>query len=341
MKYRRLGNSGLLVSDLALGTMIFGEQKERSTPADEAERIIHRYLDAGGNHIDTANVYAGGRSEEIVGAALRNHRDKVVLATKVRFPMGEGVNDGGLSRHHIFNSVEASLKRLQMDVIDLLYMHCWDPLTPIEESLRAFDDLVTVGKVRYIGVSNFKAWQLMKALGISEQYKWARFVAAQYQYSLVTRDIEKEYLDLCASEGVGLTPWGPLGGGFLSGKYQQNKKPTQSVQGRLATSPSHEEEAWERRNIDQNWEIIAALDEVAAKHNATHSQISLAWLLSRQVVASIILGVRTIEQLDDNLGASAIELNAEDIALLDQASEKPEGYPYRFMKNYGQRHAES
>ena len=337
MKYRRLGNSGLLVSDLALGTMIFGEQKERSTPADEAERIIHRYLDVGGNHIDTANVYAGGRSEEIVGAALRGQRDKVVLATKVRFSMGEGVNDAGLSRHHIFNSVEASLKRLQTDVIDLLYMHCWDSLTPIEESLRAFDDLVTAGKVRYIGVSNFKAWQLMKALGVSEQHDWARFVAAQYQYSLVTRDIEKEYLDLCASEGVGLTPWGPLGGGFLSGKYQQNQKPTQSTQGRLATSPSHEEEAWERRNIDRNWRIITAMNQVAAKHAATHSQIALAWQLSRTAVASIILGVRTIEQLDDNLGSSEINLNTEDINLLDQASAMPAGYPYRFIQNYGQR----
>ncbi|MBT3187548.1 MAG: aldo/keto reductase [Anaerolineae bacterium] len=341
MKYRRLGNSGLLVSNLALGTMIFGEKKERSTSAEDATRIIHRYLDVGGNHIDTANVYAGGRSEEIVGAALRNHRDKVVLATKVRFPMGEGVNAGGLSRHHIFQSVDASLKRLQTDVIDLLYMHCWDPLTPIEESLRAFDDLVTAGKVRYIGVSNFKAWQLMKALGISEQYNWARFVAAQYQYSLVTRDIEEEYLDLCESEGVGLTPWGPLGGGFLSGKYQQNQKPTQSTQGRLATSPSHEEEAWVRRNIDHNWQVIAAMNEVATKYNATHSQIALAWLLSRQAVASIILGVRTIEQLDDNLGASEIKLSVEDIALLDKASATPEGYPYRFIKNYGQRSVNS
>ena len=339
MNYRRLGNSGLLVSDLALGTMIFGEKKERSTSADEATRIIHRYLDVGGNHIDTANVYAGGRSEEIVGEALHGHRDNVVLATKVRFPMGEGVNDGGLSRHHIFRSVEASLKRLQTDVIDLLYMHCWDPLTPIEESLRAFDDLVSVGKVRYIGVSNFKAWQLMKALGISEQYKWARFVAAQYQYSLVTRDIEKEYLDLCASEGVGLVPWGPLGGGFLSGKYQQNQKPTESAQGRLATSPSHEEEAWERRNIEHNWQIITAVNEVAAKYNATHSQIALAWLLTRTAVASIILGVRTLEQLNDNLGTSEISLTPEDINLLNQASATPAGYPYRFITNYGQRHA--
>jgi aryl-alcohol dehydrogenase-like predicted oxidoreductase len=337
MKYRRLGNSGLLVSDLALGTMIFGEQKERGTPADEAERIIHRYLDVGGNHIDTANVYAGGRSEEIVGAALRNHRDKVVLATKVRFPMGEGVNDGGLSRHHIFKSVDASLKRLQTDIIDLLYMHCWDPLTPIEESLRAFDDLVSAGKVRYIGVSNFKAWQLMKALGISEQYNWARFVAAQYQYSLVTRDIEKEYLDLCESEGVGLAPWGPLGGGFLSGKYQQSQRPSQSEEGRLATSPSHEEESWERRNIERNWQIVAAVEIVAKRHNASHSQISLAWLLSHKAVASIILGVRTFEQLEDNLGSSEIELSTEDLNLLDEASATPAGYPYRFIQSYGQR----
>src|SRR3990172_11870706 len=194
MEYKRLGLSGLLVSELCLGTMIFGEDSSRSTPPDEAEQIIASYLEAGGNHIDTANVYASGRAEEIVGRALRGKRGQAVLATKVRFAMGSGPNDQGLSRYHIFRSVEDSLRRLKTDSIDLLYMHCWDPLTPLEESLRAFDDLVSSGKVSYIGVSNFKAWQLMKALAISDAHGWARFIAAQYQYSLVVRDIEQGFL---------------------------------------------------------------------------------------------------------------------------------------------------
>lgn len=190
MRYRRLGSCGLLVSELALGTMIFGESSPRSTPPDEAERIIHRFIDAGGNHIDTANVYAGGRSEEIVGRAIQGHRQGLILASKVRFPTGDGPNDRGLSRYHIMNSVEESLRRLQVETIDLLYMHCWDNLTPVEESLRALDDLVVAGKVRYVGVSNFKAWQLMKALRLSDQHGWARFVAAQHA-GLGTRLIRK------------------------------------------------------------------------------------------------------------------------------------------------------
>ena len=175
MKYRQLGRSGLSVSELCLGTMVFGEDSTRAADEATAVRMIHRFLDADGNHIDTANVYAGGRSEEIVGKAIKNRRDQVVLATKVRFPMGEGPNELGLSRYHILSSVEDSLRRMQTDTIDLLYMHAWDPLTPLEESLRTCDELVTAGKVRYIGVSNFKAWQLMKALGVSDQYGWVRF----------------------------------------------------------------------------------------------------------------------------------------------------------------------
>ena len=226
MKYYPLGRSGLLVSGIGLGTMIFGEHSARSADEPAALRLIHHFLDAGGNHIDTANVYAKGRSEEIVGKAIRDRRQQVVLATKVRFAMGAGPNDAGLSRYHILRSVDDSLRRLQTDVIDLLYMHCWDPLTPLEESLRAFDDLVTAGKVRYIGVSNFKAWQLMKALSISDRCRWARFVAAQYQYSLVERNIESEFSELCLTEGIGITPWGPLGGGFLTGKYRPDQRPT-------------------------------------------------------------------------------------------------------------------
>lgn len=338
MEYQKLGNSGLLVSEIALGTMIFGEKSERSTPADEAKDIIHRFIDEGGNHIDTANVYAGGRSEEIVGEAINDRRDKVVLATKVRFPMGEGPNDQGLSRYHIQRSVEDSLRRMNTETIDLLYMHCWDPLTPIEESLSAFDDLVTAGKVRYIGVSNFKAWQLMKALGVSDSNRWARFVAAQYQYSLVTRDIEREFTDLCISEGVGLTPWGPLGGGFLTGKYQRDRQPMDASEGRIAVMSDDTEEAWLRRNVERNWRILDAMQTIAHAHeDASLSQVAVAWLLTQPAVVSVIVGVRTLEQLEDNLGATEINLSVDEVSKLNQVSALDEGYPYRFIKNYGQR----
>ncbi|MGD2157753.1 MAG: aldo/keto reductase [Anaerolineales bacterium] len=338
MKYRKLGNSGMLVSELALGTMIFGEKSERSTPPAEAKDIIHRFLFAGGNHIDTANVYADGRSEEIVGEAIKGQRDQVVLATKVRFSMGEGPNDQGLSRYHIINGVEGSLRRLQVDTIDLLYMHCWDSATPIEESLRAFNDLVTAGKVRYIGVSNFKAWQLMKALGVSDTNGWARFIAAQYQYSLVVRDIEHEFTDLCLKEGVGITPWGPLGGGFLAGKYQRDSPPEKPSEGRLATTPADSEEAWHRRAKERNWLILAAMDEIAETHGGiSHSQIAIAWLLAQPAVDSVIIGVRTMDQLNDNLGAVELSLSAEEITKLNEVSMVEPGYPYRFIQNFNTR----
>lgn len=333
MKYRKLGRSGLLVSELALGTMIFGEQSERSTPPDEAERIIHRFLDAGGNHIDTANVYANGRSEEIVGRAIKSKRDQVVLATKVRFPMGNGPNDLGLSRYHIMHSVEESLRRLQVDTIDLLYMHCWDNLTPLEESLRAFDDLVTAGKVRYVGVSNFKAWQLMKALGVSDAHSWSRFIAAQYQYSLVEREIEAEFLDLCQSEDVGIVPWGPLGGGFLSGKYNRGNRPTSSNQGRLGVTPDDYEESWTNRSTERNWEILDIMGDIITSYEgATYSRIALTWLLTRPAVASVIIGVRTMAQLEDNLGTVDLDLPVVEIERLDVASALPEPYPFRFIR---------
>jgi aryl-alcohol dehydrogenase-like predicted oxidoreductase len=332
MRYRQLGRSGLLVSELALGTMIFGEDSQRSTPPEEAEKIIHRFLDAGGNHIDTANVYADGRSEEIVGKAIHDKRNQVVLATKVRFRSGgDGPNDLGLSRYHIMRSVEDSLKRLTTETIDLLYMHSWDALTPLEESLRAFDDLVTAGKVRYIGVSNFKAWQLMKALGLSDCNGWARFVAAQYQYSLVVRDIEPEFTDLCLSEGVGITPWGPLGGGFLSGKYHRGKNPEE---GRIASMSDDVEEAWHRRDTERNWRVLDVVNDLASKYKASASQIAVAWLLAQPAVASVIIGVRTMEQVEDNLGAVNIQLQAEEIAELNQVSALEDSYPYRFLNQF-------
>lgn len=334
MKYNPLGESGLLVSELCLGTMIFGDESTRGTDQKSAEQIIHKYLDAGGNHIDTANVYADGRSEEIVGVAIKGRRDEVILATKVRFSMGEGPNDQGLSRYHTIRSVEASLRRLQTDAIDLLTAHCWDPVTPLEETLRAFDDLIASGKVRYIGVSNFKAWQLMKALAISDSKGWLRFIAAQYQYSLVERHIEHEIIDLCLNEGLGITAWGPLGGGFLSGKYQPGDKPES---GRLAMMPEETEEAWHRRANERNWDILQNVDEISTDHRAAHSQIALAWLLRQPAVSSVIMGVRTLAQLEDNLAASQIALNTEELERLDQASKPEEPYPYRFIELYGAR----
>jgi aryl-alcohol dehydrogenase-like predicted oxidoreductase len=315
--------------------MVFGEENTRAADESTAVRMIHRFLDAGGNHIDTANVYVGGRSEEIVGKAIKNHRDQVVLATKVRFPMGENPNELGLSRYHIIHSVEDSLRRLQTDTIDLLYMHAWDPLTPLEESLRTFDDLVTAGKVRYIGVSNFKAWQLMKALGISDLHGWVRFVAAQYQYSLVERNIEFEYIDLSLSEEVGIVPWGALGGGFLSGKYRRDERP---AEGRLAMMPDDTEEAWDRRNVGKNWRILDVMDDIVTSYDGlTHSQVALAWLLAQPAVDSVLIGVRTEAQLEDNLKAAEVLLSPDELARLDEVSALEEGYPYRFLKMYATR----
>jgi len=334
MQNKRLGNSGLYVSELSLGTMLFGEASGRSTPEDEAIQMVHAYIDSGGNHIDTADVYAGGRSEEIIAKALKGGlRQKVTLATKVRFGESPETQTGaGLSRHVIMGQVERSLKRLGTDVIDLYYMHGWDPHTPIEESLRAFDDLVRAGKVRYIGVSNFKAWQVMQALGLSDQNRWARFVAGQYQYSLVVRDIEYEFSSLFADRGVGCIAWGPLGGGFLSGKYRRDERPTS---GRIADTPDDSEEAWERRATERNWRIIEAVEQVAQERDATVPQIALAWLRTQSVVSSVILGARTLAQLEDNLAAAEIDLTGEELAVLDEASELPEMYPYRMMQTFG------
>lgn len=333
MKYNTIGNSGLITSNIALGTMIFGEKSGRSTSKNEASRIIDQYLEAGGNHLDTADVYASGISEEIVGASLAGRRKDVIIATKVRFSTRNNVNAQGLSRLHIIEGVEDSLKRLQTDFIDLLYIHCFDPLTPLDETIRALQDLIAAGKVRYIGASNFKAWQLMKAQGLTRDLKANRFIAGQYQYSLVKRDLEYEFFDLFESEGIGLLPWGPLGGGFLSGKYDRQKP----AGGRIATTPDDHEEAWVRRNTEQNWQVIDKLAEIAKRHQTTASQIAIAWILSKKTVSSVIVGVRTPEQLEDNLGANNLKLTSSDLADLDEASSLPELYPYRIIEEYGKR----
>jgi len=334
MKYKPLGRSGLIASELCLGTMIFGEDSARGTDEPTAVRMIHQFLDTGGNFIDTADVYAKGRSEEITGKALKGRRDRVVLATKVRGRMSDDPNDVGLSRRHVIAGCEASLRRLGTDCMDLLYAHLWDPLTPIEETLRAFDDLVTAGKVRYIGVSNFRAWEVMKGLAVSDAHGWARFIAAQYQYSLVVRDIEREFVSLFEAEGLGLVPWGPLGGGFLSGKYRPGERPTE---GRIATMPDHVEEAWQRRATERNWAILDAVGEIAEARGRTYPQVALAWLLAQPAVVAPIIGARTPEQLEDNLGAAGWEFTDEELTRLNEVSAIEGGYPYRMIREYGTR----
>ncbi|MFO8064225.1 MAG: aldo/keto reductase [Spirochaetota bacterium] len=335
MKYTRLGNSGLVVSKVCLGTMVFGEEGPRGADEESSLEMIRNFVEAGGNFIDTADVYAGGRSEEIVGKGLSQlTRDQIIIATKVRMPVGEGPNDIGLSRKHIVESVEKSLRRLGTDYIDLYYTHMWDPVTPLEETLRALDDMVRAGKVRYIGVSNFTAWQVMKALGLSDNNGFVRYVAGQYQHSLVERDIEHEFDGLFADQGVGEVPWGALGGGFLSGKYRRGERPEE---GRLAMMPDAAEEAWSRRSVERNWQILDAVGDVAEKQGITYSQTALAWVLRRPTVSSALLGVRTPVQLDDNIGAVDVNLSDEEYERLDTISRPPAGYPYRMINGFGAR----
>ncbi len=335
MQYKPLGRSGLMVSELCLGTMIFGEQSERATDEATALRMIDRFIDAGGNFVDTADVYAGGRSEEIVGRALQNHtRRDLIVATKVRGRVWEGPNGEGLSRHHVVAACEESLRRLNTDYVDLYYAHLWDPITPLEETLRAFDDLVTSGKVRYVGVSNFRAWQVMKALGISDRHDWVRFIAGQYQYSLVVRDVEREFTSLFRDAGLGMVPWGALGGGFLSGKYTPGDKPEE---GRLATMPEHTEEAWHRRATERNWHILDEVHAIAEARGKSYAQVALAWLLAQPAVDSVLVGVRTPEQLEDNLGTVGWTLSEEELQRLDEVSALDESYPYRMIEAYGKR----
>jgi len=317
--------------------MNFGLEYGRGTPAIEAEELIHRFIEVGGNSIDTANIYAGGRAEEIVGKALKGKRSQVLLATKVRFRQGPGYNESGLSRHHIMQAVHASLRRLQTDYLDVYYMHCWDPLTPLEETLRAFEDLVVAGKIRYIGISNFKAWHLMKALALSDARGWSRAIAAQYQYSLIQREIEYEFDDLFCREEVGLLTWAPLGGGFLSGKYHQTQRPLLASDGRLATMRPVDEDAWERRSTERNWRLLTVINQIANTHGITAARVALTWLRKQPLVTSVILGPRTMGQLEENLAATETELSEDEMALLSQISTPQDVYPYRFIREFGKR----
>ncbi|MFL6161790.1 MAG: aldo/keto reductase [Jatrophihabitantaceae bacterium] len=327
MEYRLLGRSGTVVSNLALGTMTFG------TETDEAgsHAQLDRFTDAGGNLVDTANVYSGGASEEIIGnwlAARPGVRSRIVLASKGRFAMRDGVNDLGLSRRHLAQALDASLRRLQTEWIDLYQVHAHDPLTPIEETLRFLDDAVTAGKICYVGLSNFTGWQLQQAVDVARHNGWAVPVTLQPQYNLLVREIEWEIVPASLANGLGLLPWSPLGGGWLTGKYRRDERPSGST--RLGENPDRGVEAYDRRSGQQRtWDVVAAVRRVAEQSGATMAQVALAWLAARPAVTSVILGARTTEQLEDNLLAADLRLAAAHTELLDEASDpEPADYPY-------------
>jgi aryl-alcohol dehydrogenase-like predicted oxidoreductase len=303
----------------------------RAPGCDEKESlaILNAYLDQGGNFIDTADGYADGRSEEILGVGLKGRRDDVVLATKIFFPAGAGANRKGLSRKHIFEGIEQSLRRLQTDYVDLYQVHCFDSHTPLEETLSALDALVRQGKVRYIGCSNFGAWQLAKALGVSALHGYARFDCLQPQYSLVCRPIDREILPLCRAEGVGVIAWSPLGGGFLSGKYRSGEAVPPAS--RLADSDPSMRGWVERLLTERNYQILRAVEEASVRLGKTLSQVALAWLLAMPGVTSAIIGARSLAQLRENLGAGGWDFPADEWKKLDEASALPLEYPQDFQ----------
>jgi aryl-alcohol dehydrogenase-like predicted oxidoreductase len=328
MDYRRLGRSGCSVSTFALGTMTFGAE----TDQHGSHTQLDRFVDAGGNLIDTADVYSAGASEEIIGRWLASRpvevREAVVLATKGRFPMGSGPNDVGLSRRHLQQALDASLRRLQVEYVDLYQVHAWDPLTPIEETLGALDDMVHAGKVRYVGLSNFTGWQVQKAVAVARAHGFEVPVTLQPQYNLLVREIEWEVVPSCVDAGLGLLPWSPLGGGWLTGKYERGARP--SGASRLGEDPDRGMEAYDARSAQQRtWDVVEAVQQVAEGRGVTLAQVALAWVVDRPAVTSVILGARTTEQLDANLSAAGLHLSHDEITLLDQASDPaPADYPY-------------
>jgi aryl-alcohol dehydrogenase-like predicted oxidoreductase len=326
MEYRQLGSSGLHISALTLGTMTFGGQgnfaKVGDTDLAGAKRQIDVCLDAGVNLIDTADVYSTGGSEEIVGEALEAKRDDVLLATKVRMSMGDGPNMEGLSRHHVIAGCEASLRRLRTDHIDLYQVHEWDGLTPLEETLSALQYLVDTGKVRYVGVSNYAGWQLMKTLGIAERDHLPRFVSQQIYYSLQERSAEYELIPLATDQGLGTLVWSPLAGGLLSGKHRR---------GQDGPAGTRQLAGWDEPPVydeDKLYDTIEVLVEIADGHGVSAAQVALAWLLGRPTISSVIIGARTDEQLADNLKSADLALTEEERSRLEEVSRPPLLYPY-------------
>jgi aryl-alcohol dehydrogenase-like predicted oxidoreductase len=334
MELRQLGRCGLKVSVMSLGAMTFGESqtfmKGVTSTDDEARRVFDRAVERGVNLVDTANVYSEGRSEELTGAWIAGKRDRVLLATKCRFPIGFGTrpigpHDSGLSRQHILRACEESLRRLKTDVIDLYQVHQQDGAVPIDETLRALDDLVRQGKVRYVACSNYTGYRLVESLWSADRRGTARYEAVQLQWSLAVRDAEREVVPACRAFGLGVLVWSPLARGFLSGKYRRGQPPP----------PGSRLEAWKdsmkQFDDDRSWAVVDAIGKVAERHGTTHARVALAWLLARQEVTSIIVGARTVAQLDDNLAATEVKLTEADVKELDEASRPRWGYPYEFI----------
>ncbi|MFC4553987.1 aldo/keto reductase [Georgenia faecalis] len=327
MEHRTLGRTGTVVSVHALGTMTFGAESDEATSGE----IMTAYVEAGGNFFDTADVYSAGGSEEIIGRWLAAHPTEaaqVVLATKGRFAMGAGPNDVGLSRRHLRDALDASLRRLGVEHVDLYQMHAWDAVTPVEETLRFLDDAVRAGKISYYGFSNYTGWQLTKAVHVAAASGFTAPATLQPQYSLLVRGIEHETVPAALDAGVGLLPWSPLAGGWLTGKYERDVMPTGAT--RLGENPTRGMEAWEARNANERtWRVIDAVRAVADARGVSMSQVALAWVAARPAVTSVILGARTTRQLADNLAAADLVLTAEEMQALTEASApEVDDYPY-------------
>ncbi|AQS47434.1 aldo/keto reductase [Thioclava nitratireducens] len=335
MRYRPLGPSGLLVSELCLGTMTFGGSEGMwgqigQLRQDDADGLVKTAIDAGINFIDTANVYAGGESERILGQSLRNlgiARDEVVIATKVLGPMGEGINQRGASRYHIMEQCKQSLERLQLDHIDLYQIHGFDPMTPISETLEALTTLVQHGHIRYIGLSNWAAWQVMKAIGIAEARKLAPILSLQAYYTIAGRDLEREVVPMLRDTGMGLMVWSPLAGGLLSGKYDRDGKGSDGRRANFDFPPVEK---------DRAFDLIDAMRPMAEKRDASVAQIALAWLLHQEVVTSVIVGAKREDQLTDNIAATKIRLDADELENLDKLSALPAEYPGWMLERQGE-----
>jgi aryl-alcohol dehydrogenase-like predicted oxidoreductase len=335
MRMKKLGNTGLIVSEICLGAMTFGGNEGiwaavGGVGQQAADELVKSALDKGVNFFDTANVYSAGRSEEILGQSLRSlglARDQFVLATKVMGRMGPGPNQAGLSRYHIFQALDASLKRLQLDHVDLYQIHGTDPLTPVEETLDALDDCVRAGKVRYLGVSNHAAWHIAKSLGISDRLGLARFESVQAYYSIAGRELEREIVPLARDQKLAILPWSPLAGGLLSGKFTRDGRGPEGARRVNFDFPPVDKE--------RAFRIIEVIRPIAARHEVSVARIALAWLLHQGVVTSVIIGAKNREQLLDNLAATEVKLTAEDLAALDAISALPPEYPGWMLERQG------
>jgi aryl-alcohol dehydrogenase-like predicted oxidoreductase len=335
MEWRQLGKSGFKVPVLSMGTVTFGGKTEEfgGTDAVEATRLVDVCLDAGLCMFDTADVYARGASEEILGQAIKGRRDKVIISTKATFRFGTGANDVGSSRHHLLKAVEGSLRRLGTDYIDLFQLHAFDAVTPIEETLRTLDDMVRAGKIRYLGCSNFSGWQIMKSLAIADQQGWSRYVAHQAYYSLVGRDYEWELMPLALDQQVGCVVWSPLGWGRLTGKIRRSQPKPESSR----LNSQRVVDIGPQIPDDYLYKVVDALDKVSEETNKSVPQIALNWLMQRPTVATIIIGARNEEQLRQNLGAVGWQLSAEHMAMLDSASQTARAYPYWHQAGFKER----